>query len=262
MSNIKAIKDYAHYRLIAKDAHGIHSPFVFYLYNAVIDETAAYYDFKLLSAIRREIENDQTELEVEDFGAGSKIFKDKKRKVADIARHGISNEKYARLLYRLVNYFAPETSIEIGTSLGLTTMYLAAARKNGMLYTIEGSEEIAAYAKMKFEKYKFKNIELLKGNFDQQLPELLNKLERIDFAYIDGNHSKVPTLNYFNLLLQKCHNGSVLAFDDINWSAEMKEAWAAIKEHKDVTLTIDLFYIGIVFLRKENKNKEHFVLKF
>jgi predicted O-methyltransferase YrrM len=262
VSKTGAVIDYIRYRIRSKNAHGIHSPFVFYLYNEVICETASFYEYKELGTIRRMLERDQTELTIEDFGAGSKVFKGNKRKVAEICKHGISNEKYARLLFRLVNYFAPQTIIELGTSIGLTSLYLSSAAKKSVLYTIEGSAELAAYAKNLFDRFERKNIHSLTGTFDVRLPELLQQVNKVDFAFIDGNHQKEPTLHYFGMLVKKCHNNSVLMFDDINWSEEMKSAWQEIKEHPEVRLTIDLHFMGIVFFRKEHKEKEHFVLRF
>ncbi|MCD6066435.1 MAG: class SAM-dependent methyltransferase [Bacteroidetes bacterium] len=262
MSKLHTLIDYLRYRIISKNAHGIHSPFVFHVYNEVIVETADFYEYKKLNTIRRTLESDTTELSIEDFGAGSKVFKGNKRKISEICRHGISAEKQARLLFRLVNYFAPRTSVELGTSIGLTSMYLALAAKNSLLYTIEGSAELAAFAQKQFDTYGVENIRLLKGTFDEQLPALLQQTDKVDFAYVDGNHSKEPTLRYFHMLLKKCHNDSVLVFDDINWSQEMKAAWQEIKQHPDVRLTIDLYFTGIIFFRKEHKMKEHFVLRF
>lgn len=262
MSKIAKLNDYARYKLIAKDAHGIHSPFVFNLYTTVIAETGNYYAFPMLAKVRKRLETDNTVITIEDFGAGSKVFTSNQRKISDICRHGISPEKYAQLLFRLVNFFAQKTIVELGTSLGLTTMYLAAADGRSKVYTLEGCESLVEFAKKQFEENKFKNIEVIKGKFDEQLPGLVAKLDKIDFVYIDGNHAKQPTLNYFEQVLKKCHNDSVIVFDDINWSEEMKEAWKEIKDHPKVRLTLDLHFIGIVFLRQEQKEKEHFVLKY
>ena len=55
---------------------------------------------------------------------------------------------------------------------------------------------------------------------------------------------------------------TILIFDDIHWSAEMEKAWAEIKANPSVTLTIDLFFIGLVFVRKAQKEKEHFIIRY
>ncbi len=262
MSSLSKLNDYARYKLVAKNAHGLHSPFVFDLYNNVIEESYSYYDYDKLSRIRKKLEQNNSIITIKDFGAGSKIFKSDERRIADICAHGIAPEKYARLLFRLVNFCAPTTVIELGTSLGLTTMYLASAAKKAKVYTLEGSDSLVNFSRKQFEENKYINIEVIKGNFDEQLPKLVLDLEKIDFVYIDGNHSKEPTLRYFEEVLKKCHNDSVIVFDDINWSEEMKNAWKEIKDHPKVRLTLDLHFIGIVFLRKEHKEKEHFVLKY
>ena len=240
----------------------MHSPFMFHLVLNVIYLKDEFYDYKNLTETRARLAVDETTLTVTDFGAGSRVFKGNERRVKDIIKHGISNEKYARLLFRLVNHFKPNTIIELGTSVGLTTMYLAAANKKAKVYTLEGSKEIAELAKQQFKKNKFENIELVEGDFKDTFPTLLNRLNNVDFAYIDGNHTKEATINYFMQLLPKCNENSVLIFDDINWSQGMQEAWQFIKTHERVKLSIDLFFIGIILFRKEQQHQEHFVVRF
>jgi predicted O-methyltransferase YrrM len=240
----------------------MHSPFMFHLVLNVIYLKDEFYDYKKLSETRLKLSKDESVLNITDFGAGSRVFKGNQRKVKDIVKHGISSEKYARLLFRLVNHFKPNTIIELGTSVGLTTMHLAAANKKAKIYTLEGSKEIAAFAKQQFAKSKFKNIELVEGDFKDTFITLLNKLDSVDFAYIDGNHTKEATINYFDQLLPKCNQNTVLIFDDINWSDGMQEAWQYIKTHERVKLSVDLFFIGIVLFRKEQQEQEHFVVRF
>jgi predicted O-methyltransferase YrrM len=127
---------------------------------------------------------------------------------------------------------------------------------------MEGAAAVAAVAKRNFKALGINNIQIVEGNFDNTLPKVLQTAPQVDLAFVDGNHRKQPTIDYFNLLLQKCNEGSILIFDDIHWSAEMEEAWAAIQAHPQVTLTIDLFFIGLVFFRKEQKVKQHFIVRF
>jgi predicted O-methyltransferase YrrM len=103
---------------------------------------------------------------------------------------------------------------------------------------------------------------LIKGNFDETLSSQISKLAVVDFAFVDGNHRQKPTLNYFNQLLEKANENSIFIFDDIHWSNEMEEAWKEIQQHPSVTLSIDLFFIGIVFFRKEQKVPQHFLIRF
>ena len=116
--------------------------------------------------------------------------------------------------------------------------------------------------KKNFQRLELSNIELIEGNFDSVLIQILNQLPTIDFAFIDGNHHKEPTISYFKEIVAKTSEHSILVFDDIHWSREMEEAWEYIKHHTSVTLSIDLFFIGIVFFRKEQRVKQHFTIRF
>jgi len=171
-------------------------------------------------------------------------------------------KKYAQLLYRIAKYYQPKTILELGTSFGITSSYLAAGNSNVKLFTIEGSSAIAGIAHKTFQKLGLNNIELTEGDFNNVLPSLLAKLNSIDFAFIDGNHRKEPTLDYFRQLLSHSNATTILIFDDIHWSKEMEEAWTEIQRSPRVTLTIDLFFIGIVFVNPDFKIKQDFVIRF
>lgn len=260
--NIKQVLTYINYRLTAYTEHDVHSPFVYDFYTELIKNENPYGDFERLNGLRKELLVNATMLEITDFGAGSKKLSSNRRSIQQIAKHGIAPKKQAEFLYRLVNKFAPKTMVELGTSIGLTSLYLAKANSQSSLYTLEGSESLVAFSNQLFKKEKVSNIISVPGNFDITFPGLLTSLETLDFLYLDGNHAYEPTLRYFDLALAKKHPGSIFIFDDINWSEEMQKAWQAIVAHKDVRLSFDFFYFGIVFFRTEQKEKEHFVLRF
>ncbi len=242
--------------------HGIHSPFVFNLVVKMLNDETKYAVYKEIEAQRILLLGNKTILAVEDFGAGSAKGLKKHRVVQEIAVCSLKKPKYAQLLYRLVNYFQPKQIVELGTSLGITTAYLAKAKQDAQVITMEGSAAIATIAESVFKKLQLQNIHLVTGNFDETLQSTINQLSTVNFAFIDGNHRKEPTLNYFLQLLDHADDTTVMVFDDIHWSEEMEEAWEKIKQHSAVTLTIDLFFIGLVFFRKEQKEKEHFVIRF
>lgn len=257
-------KKYLYYYLAASNGngHGIHSPFVFGFIKNVLNDKKKYRYFDIIEAGRKKLLKQSAEIEVTDFGAGSAVIKTNKRAVADITRSSLKPAKYARLLYRMVNYYQPHTILELGTSFGITTAYLAAANANAKVYTVEGSSAIAEIARKTFLRMDLTNIELITGDFNSTLPAILVKLKTIDLAFIDGNHRKEPTLDYFQQLLLHSNPATILIFDDIHWSTEMEAAWAEIKKHPSVTLTIDLFFIGIVFLNTDINHKQHFIIRF
>jgi predicted O-methyltransferase YrrM len=261
MDKVFFASKYLKYSRLKKNAHGIHSPFVFGLYNYVINHKAHYYAYPLLDSIRNELLKDQRMISIKDLGAGSGFGLRDKRKIKQIAKTSAKSPKHARLLFRLANHFQPKTILEIGTSLGISTMHLAIAQAKSKVITIEGCPETRKIALENFEKAGLDNIVSHEGNFDTLLPGILSETNQLDLVFFDGNHRKEPTLKYFEMCLKKAGNESVFIFDDIYWSKEMADAWETIKAHPKVTVSIDLFQLGIVFFRKEQA-KEHFILSY
>ena len=255
------ILSYLRFWLRSGNAHGLHSPFVFGLYTSVVRHTGTFGAYAPIEARRQQLLNSPASIRVTDFGAGSHTGAGRQRRLADIARTAAKPPHLAQLLFRLVNYFRPSTILELGTSLGLTTAYLAAADSHHRVVTFEGCPNVAATARETFAALQLSNVAIVEGNIDHTLvPALLALNAPVDFAFFDGNHRYEPTLRYFELCLAHRTDESVFVFDDIHWSAEMEQAWEVIKVHPEVTLTVDLFYIGLVFFRK-NQPKQHFSLR-
>nr|AIA18482.1 Methyltransferase domain protein [uncultured bacterium] len=242
--------------------HGVHSPFVFDFITRVLNDRRTFYAYRDLEDSRQALLSDTTMLTIEDFGAGSAVHKDNRRKIADIARSSLKPKKFGQLLFRMVDYYKTFTSLELGTSLGISTGYLSSGNLNGHVYTFEGAKQVAAVARQVFKQLRLENIELIEGNFDETLQPVLEKIGRLDLAFIDGNHLEQPTIRYFEQLLPKAHDHSIFIFDDIHWSKGMEKAWKHIQQHPAVTLTIDLFFIGLVFFRQEQKVAQHFTIRF
>ncbi|WP_031527317.1 O-methyltransferase [Dyadobacter crusticola] len=256
------IAAYFKYLFRAGNAHAIHSPFVFDLYNRLINVKDSNEDYTQIQKLRKELLSSTEIIEILDLGAGSRVNKSNKRKVKTIARNAEKPEKFGRLFYRLIKNFQPQSILELGTSLGLTTLYLSKANPDAAITSFEGCPQTAAKARSNFERMGVRNVEVVLGNIDQTLPEKLRQLnQKIDFVHVDANHRYEPTVRYFEDCLSYVHENSLFIFDDIYWSAEMTAAWKYIKAHPDVTVTIDLFWIGLVFFRK-GQAKEDFVLRF
>lgn len=257
-------KKYIHYYINAANSkgHGVHSPFVFNFIKFIKNDQKRYPCYERIEQLRTALLDNKDWIEVEDFGAGSTVLKTTKRRIDKMAASSLKPKKFAQLLYRIVQYFQPQTIVELGTSFGITSSYLASANKSATLFTLEGAPPIANIASANFQTLHLKNILLKTGEFTETLPELLQQMSIVDFAFIDGNHREQPTLDYFEQFLLKSAPGTILVFDDIHWSKEMESAWAKIKAHPSVTLTIDLFFIGLVFFRTDFKVKQHFSLRF
>lgn len=242
--------------------HGMHSPFIFHFITKVLNDKKQFSEYGKVETLRSKLMKDESLLTIEDMGAGSSVNKTNQRSVASIARNAAKPKKYGQLLYRMVNAYEPTTILELGTSLGITTSYMALANPSSNIITMEGAAEVAKIARRNFDELGLKNIRVVEGNFDTELSNVVDDLKSVDLVFIDGNHRREPTERYFHELLPKVNNESILIFDDIHWSREMEQAWATIKNHPSVRCTIDLFFIGIVFFRQEFREKQDFAIRF
>jgi predicted O-methyltransferase YrrM len=260
MFNLRFATDYLLHRFKAKNRHGLHSPFVYRLVDKVIYDFAPKKVYPEIENIREQLLIDTRIITITDLGAGSHVNNNRQKKISDIAHNALKPPKLAQLLYRLVADLQPYNIIELGTCLGITTLYLQKAAPAAKVYTLEGCPETAGIAKQTFHKAGLNNIDLITGNFDNTLPGVINNLAKLDFVFVDGNHQKDATLKYFEWCLPKVHEDTMLIFDDIYWSPGMKEAWETIKAHPQVIATVDLFWIGLVFF-KPGQAKEDFLIK-
>lgn len=252
---------FVRYRWAAQGPDRIHSPFVFEFLNDVLLDRTPFYAFESLHSLRAQSTLDRRYITVTDLGSGGGSKREKRRRISDITRQNILPEKQARILFRAVNRFRPKHVLELGTSLGITTLHLAWPISNAQVTTLEGCPQTASVAQERFDRLKAKNIRLEVGDFAKTLPEALAEMKHVDFAFVDGNHRLVPTLSYFEQLLACSHEHTVLVFDDIHWSKGMEQAWEEIKRHPRVTITIDIYRMGFVFLRS-GVVKQHFTLKY
>lgn len=260
MFNITLVRSYIQHILSAKTRHGIHSPFVYRLVDQVIYDFKGKAEYHDIEELRKTLLRDDRSITVADLGAGSYVTNKRIKKVKSIAKNALKSKKLAQLLYRLAQDFKPAVVLELGTCLGTTTAYLSKAVPNSQVITLEGCPQTAQLAQENWDQLSLKNINIEVGNFDDTLPKIIEQQDQLDFVFIDGNHRKDATLNYFNLCLPKVHEDSVIIFDDIYWSGGMEEAWKQIKAHPDVTVTIDLFWIGLVFF-KSGQAKQDFSVR-
>jgi len=257
------IKQYIKFLIKSTNQHGVHSPFVFNLVTKCFYDTSQYEAYKQIINYKKELLKNKTKINVTDLGVGSHATKQKERLVSEIAKIAGSTNKRAKLLYRLSTYFQFENILELGTSLGIATQAMSLANPKANIITIEGCPNISDFTKNNFRKHHLKNTHLITGHFNDAIKDLIPiaiGTKTLDLVFFDGNHQKETTLNYFESLLESIHNDSVFIFDDIYWSKSMTEAWEIIKQHPKVTVTIDTFFWGFVFFRKEQV-KEDFVVR-
>jgi len=251
--------EYLQNKLFARHTfgYGVHSPFVFHFTKFVIYEKNPFYAFAEIELMRNLLKKDERTISVTDFGMG----KSGERKVNVIAKKSLKQKKYGQLFYRIINFCKPETVLELGTSLGITTAYLASAKLDARCITMEGCPEIARVARENLDSLQLKNVEIVVGNIDEKLPSVLANIDKLDVVFLDANHCSEAVLNYFEQCIPKIHKKTILIVDDIYWSEDMAQAWKIIKNHKKTISTIDLFQIGIVFFDNDLP-KKHYKMRF
>lgn len=233
--------------------HGIHSPYLYRFTHNAICEKNPFYVFSQIETLRDNLYFDDRPIFINDFGTGH----DRETKVQDIAKTSLKRPKWAQFLYRVVNFTKAQDVLELGTSLGLSTAYMASVRKDINMVSLEGSADIAKIAKENFEKLEIENIELIVGNIDETLASTLSKFEKLDVVFFDANHHKEAVMKYFLQCIEHIHSDTVFIFDDIHWSSSMEQAWSEIKKNDKVTATIDLFEMGVVFFNKNFPKKNY-----
>lgn len=275
MKNIRVIM----YRIYARLRHlvtswntggeGIHSPYLFYLVRFLFYDRNAYYSWAGIEERRRAMLHAPKPLEVTDYGTG----RSGTRLLSDIARTALGTPREAQLLYRLALYLSKEARhnepehtpllLELGTSLGLTTAYLAATDSRNRVVTFEGAQQVADIARLNWQKLGLKNIECIIGNLDDTLPRFVeqtlynNARARADLIFMDANHTYQATLRYYDRLRPLCHSKTIVVVDDIHWSPQMNRAWNELRHRPEVTSSMDLYEMGLLFFDKDYLPKHY-----
>ena len=260
---VEAAIAYLRHIYSAQSKFRIHSPFVYDFYKNVLQNGHPEYQYKIINLMRRELESGSRFIKRKELGAHCRDFPFDQRfvRVKDIARNSAISRKKGEMLFRLVRWLNPGVILELGTSLGISTMYMALARPESTLVTMEGCIDSAKIAVENFEKTGQKNIRVVVGEFSDVLTATLNEIKSPDLVFFDGNHRKEPTLAYFEECLKHIHPSTVFVFDDIHWSKGMQDAWELIRSDPRVKVSIDLFSMGVVFFRDE-LSKENFVIRY
>lgn len=256
--NWHRIKSYIQYIGCRKNRFDIHSPFVYDYIDQVLPMARYKKTYEPIEKLRHQLlKNDET-ICITDLGTGINGKKKYERKISAIAKNSLKKSKYYRLLAQSIRYFNCNSILELGTSLGISTLYLAEHSKK--VHTIEGCPSTAAIAKKQFELADKKNIFSHIADFEHSLDVLLNEIS-FDLVYIDGNHTYEATIRYTEKIIRYTKSFCVIVLDDIYWSTDMTKAWQEIKRMKSINTTIDYFEFGIAFINCD-LSKENFVINY
>lgn len=203
--------------------------------------------FKRCEDYRKKLLSDSTIINYQVFSS------DKTATVREICGKAPSSMKWCQFLYHLAQNTEAMDILEIGTNLGISGSYMLEAIKGKSAHftTMEGLPQLCEISTNQFSSIvpnsKFKVIQ---GLYDDTFPALIREGKGFDLIFIDGNHKKDPTLEYFSTLKSLSGDATVFVFDDIYWSNEMTDAWNEIKKDPEVNFTLDLYMMGIAIVDK------------
>ncbi|MBN1387436.1 MAG: class I SAM-dependent methyltransferase [Bacteroidales bacterium] len=244
-----------------RKGHGIHSPFVFDFINTVLRKDIPPEVMDIILKIRKYMAGSCELIKVNDLGAGSQYTKSSRRRLSDISRTSAIRNRYGRVLHNIAQQYDGKNILELGTSVGISTIFMAMGAPFSKIISIEGCNNLAKVAKRNIARGNIGNTDIIQGDFDTQLHAIRATGFRPSMVFVDGNHRKEPVLRYFTLLKELITDESVIIFDDINYSFEMNEAWNEIKSDLQVSVSIDIFQMGFVFFR-EGMVKQDFVIRY
>ncbi len=254
------VKQFARHFFRALGPHGVHSPLVYQLITEILHAKNRDVVFDSIELERTKFLRIHSIIPVEDFGTGSRSNNSSTRKISSIANTALQSTHCAQALFKLVRHFQSENILELGTSLGITSAYLASANPAGKVWTLEGAPAVAMEAEKVFSSLDISNVKVEIGDFSKTLDPVLQRMSRVDFALLDGHHSYKPTLKYFDQVSKFCHPGSIIVLDDIHWSPGMNAAWDEIRAKPEISLSLDFFHFGVLFFL-QRPQKERFTLR-
>lgn len=225
-----------------------------------------------IESMRKAMEKSKEEILLVDYGAGSPHLsltpeamyrgREVRGRLGEVCRVASKSRRWCFMLFALIRELKPSVCLEMGTALGISTSYIAAAlqlNRQGRIVTIEGSEALAFEAFQRMKKLEIGNVGMIVGRFQDILEDVLKENAPIDFVFVDGHHDGDATESYFNKILPYLSGRAVLVFDDISWSEGMKKAWQRIAGDKRVIYSVDLISMGIcVYSRLESEEKGSF----
>jgi predicted O-methyltransferase YrrM len=154
---------------------------------------------------------------------------------------------------RLVRELRPQSCLELGTGIGISASYEAAAMDlNGVgrLITLDGSAEWAAVAEEGLSSLRLGRVEFTVGPIAGTLPDALARAEPVDYAFVDAEHTEEATMGYFESIVPHMSPQGAMVFDDIPWNREMRRAWRRIARDERVCAAFALGRMGVAVISR------------
>ncbi len=247
--------EYIKYRWNARTLHGIHSPFIFDFMEKASKLRPNVRDEMVIKNFVFKQRRNRKKLEIKDYGAKSKKL-DQYRSIDQIFKTSSSFGKNGILLFRICMHFKPQNILELGTSIGMGSLYMHLGNPKSRLISIEGCPETHSIAKENLKTYP---IELINNTFKNAIQTFSE--EKFDLVFIDGHHNGKALLEYMDALMEYTHDNTIFVLDDIRWSHSMLDSWNKLSGAQTYHLSLDFFRMGVL-VRRPQQVKENFILRF
>lgn len=255
--------DYIRFWLSADSRYSVHSPFVYDFITKILPHRNSPAGEKIENR-RKELLSFHEKIEIRDFGAGysAEEIPVKTKKIVEIVKSSARKRREGELLLRICNYYKPKECLELGTNIGFSALYMLSGLPVGSGFlSVEGSSGLLKIAKENFGLFGF-SPELIEGEFASFLNQKVkSKSFHPDLVFLDGHHQYNSTIEYFTTISPTIQDGGIFILDDIRWSPGMHKAWKEIISRKEVSVSLDLFSMGVCFLKRPQE-KQHFNLRF
>jgi predicted O-methyltransferase YrrM len=183
-----------------------------------------------------------------------------KSTVSKVYKRTASSIRDAEMIAELAAHVNGKTILEMGTAFGTTSLAMHFAAHKSRIITLEGVPEIAAIAKGHFKKYEADNVILKTGRFSETLPLVVAGEKDLGLVFIDGHHSRKPTLEYLEMILPVLSDKAIVVLDDIYYSRDMIQCWSELQQHPAFQVKMDFFRFGLL-IKNADLSAESFRLR-
>lgn len=241
---------YLKYYFSALTKYKVHSPFVFKFVTDIFEDERFYHFMGVIENYRRNLLGTSDKINTET-GIST---------VNQIVKKQAVSSKIGEILFKTVHEYKPNTILELGTNLGIATLYQATAESSNQIITLEEDTAIAAATQSYFKRLGTRNIELMSGKINENLSNALKKLETIEHLFFNDFWGYKDSLAYFETCMPYLVSNTVFIFRTPYANEDSVKFWNEIKQHPNVKLSLDIYDLGFLFFRSEQKEVAHYSL--
>lgn len=243
-------------RIRYRKGFGVHSPFVYNLITRVIEEPCSYYKFEDIELERRKLMYREGEITYPDRQQKGRL---RTCTIAGIVEREAISPKRGALLFRLTNYFQSRNILQLGPAMGISTLYLTSYAPGLKCIAIENIPEYAGIASDVFQKAALNPIDLRVGGYRDLFPRALVDMQQVDFVFFNTLYEQQHNAWLFTEAMKYVHPDTVFVFDGIRLTKQMRTFWKEVCSHPAVTVTVDLYSMGIVFFNPKLYKRNYIV---